>query len=153
MRRKDKEVMDPQKLEAIIERALVLRIALFDECYPYLVPVNFGYRNGKFYFHSASEGKKLDLIKRDNRICFETEADVALMKGDVPCKWSTRYASIIGFGRAHFIQDVEEKRKGLEIIFQHYAAGPLDVPNSSLAQIAVVEIEVESMTAKVSGQL
>ena len=151
MRRKDKEVMDPQKSEAIIERALVLRVALLDELYPYLVPVNFVYRKGRFYFHSAPEGKKLDLIKRNNRICFETEADVAVMKGDVPCKWSTRYASVIGFGRAHLIQDAEEKRKGLEIIFRHYAASPFEVPNSSLAQIAVIEIEVESMTAKVSG--
>lgn len=151
MRRKDKEVMERQKLEAIIERALVLRIALFDEPYPYLAPVNFGYCKGRFYFHSAPEGKKLDLIKRNNKICFEVEADVALIKGDVPCKWSTKYASIIGFGRAHFIPDPDEKRRGLEIIFRHYAAGPFEVPKSSLAHIAVIEIEVESMTGKVSG--
>ena len=152
MRRKDKEVIDPQKIEAIIESALILRVALFDDLYPYVVPVNFGYHEGRLYFHSATEGKKLDLIRRNNRVCFEAEADLSLIKGAVPCKWSMSYASVIGFGRASFIEDPEEKIKGLAVIFRHYSDDPFEIPDDSLARFTVIKIEVESMTGKISGK-
>jgi nitroimidazol reductase NimA-like FMN-containing flavoprotein (pyridoxamine 5'-phosphate oxidase superfamily) len=123
---------------------------LHDEPFPYMVPVNFGYADGRLYFHSAPEGKKIDLIKRNNRVCFETESDFGLIRGDTPCHWSARYASVIGFGRAHLIEDPEGKRKGLEVILRHYSVDTLEIPDTSLARIVVIGIEVESMTGKVS---
>lgn len=150
MRRADKEVKDSGKLEEIIKQAFVLRIAMHDDPYPYLVPVNFGYEAGEFYFHSAPEGKKIDLIRRNNRICFEVEADCGVLKADRPCKWSTRYASVVGFGRALFLEDPQDKWRGLEIIFRHYASEPFEVPLSSLERLAVIKIAVESMTGKIS---
>ncbi len=152
MRRKDKQENDPERIESIIGRASILRLALFDEPFPYLVPVHFGYRHGKFYVHSACEGKKIDLIRKNNRICFELEADFGLIKGASPCRWSTRYESVIGYGKAYFVEGIEEKRKGLEIVFRHYSPDPFDVPEASFDLVAVIEIEVESMTAKVSGK-
>jgi hypothetical protein len=115
------------------------------------VPVNFGYRDDAFYFHSATEGKKIDLIRKNNRVCFEIEADFGLVKRDIPCKWNSRYASVIGFGRAYFIEGSEDKRKGLEIIFRHYSSDPFEELTTSLDAVAIVKIEVESMTGKVSG--
>lgn len=151
MRRKDKEVTDPSKIEEFIRKASVLRIALFDDPFPYLVPVNFGYRGQSFWFHSALEGKKIDLLRRNDRVCFQTEAECGLIEADTPCKWSSRYASVIGYGRARLIENMEEKLKGLEAVFRQYSDAPFEVPESSLERIAVIKIEVESMTGKVSG--
>jgi uncharacterized protein len=150
LRRKDKQVTSPEEIEAIIRKASVLRIALHDDPFPYLVPVNFGYADGQLFFHSASQGKKIDLIRRNNRVCFESESDFGLIRSDTPCHWSARYASVIGFGRAHLIEDREGKKRGLEIILRHYSVDPLEIPDTSLAPIVVVRIEVESMTGKVS---
>jgi uncharacterized protein len=150
LRRKDKQVTSREEIEAIIKKASVLRIALHDDPFPYLVPVNFGYGDGKLFFHSASEGKKIDLIRKNNRVCFETETDFGLIGGDIPCHWSARYASVIGFGRACLIEDPEEKKKGLEVILRHNSVDPLEIPDSSLVRIVLVRIEVESMTGKVS---
>lgn len=151
MRRKDKELTDLVKIEEIIRKASVLRIALFDEPFPYLVPVNFGYDAKGFWFHSASEGKKIDLIRKNNRVCFEIEAECGLIKGETPCKWSSKYASVIGYGKARFSETAEEKLKGLELIFRHYSDDPFDLAGISLDRIAVIKIELESMTGKVSG--
>jgi hypothetical protein len=143
-------VTAPNEIERIIEKAFVLRIALFDVPFPYLVPVSFGYCEGTFYFHSAPNGKKLDLIRQNNRVCFEAEADFGLIEGETPCRWSARYASVIGCGRAYFVADRETKKKGLEIIFRHYSAAPFTVPDEAVAQVAVIQIKVESITGKVS---
>jgi uncharacterized protein len=59
---------------------------------------------------------------------------------------------VIGYGKAYFVEGIEEKRKGLEIVFRHYSTDPFDVPEASLDLVAVIEIEVESMTGKVSGK-
>jgi uncharacterized protein len=150
MRRKDKQVSNPEEIESILKRGSVLRIALHDDPFPYLVPINFGYADGRLYFHSACEGKKIDLIRRDNRVCFETESDFGLIASDTPCHWSARYASVIGFGRAYLIEDLEEKKKGLEAIFRRYSVDPPEFPENSLGRIVVVRIEVDSMTGKVS---
>lgn len=43
MRRSEREVTDCNEIRQILERAEVLRLAMHDEPYPYIVPVNFGF--------------------------------------------------------------------------------------------------------------
>ncbi len=72
MRRKDRQVTDRALISGMLDMTEVLHIAIKDEPYPYIVPVNFGYEwtNDKliFYFHCAKEGKKLDLMRKDPRV-------------------------------------------------------------------------------------
>ena len=150
MRRTDKEVKDPGILEEIITSATVLRLAMFDEPYPYLVPVSFGYRDGVFFFHSAPEGRKIELLKRNNRVGFEVEVESGVIAGPTPCKWSVAYASVIGTGRTFFIEDQQEKWQALELIFRHYSREPFEVPLSALDRVALIRIEVTDMTGKKS---
>lgn len=152
MRREDKEVKDPGKLEEIIRSATVLRVAMFDEPYPYLVPVSFGYRDGIFYFHSAPAGRKIELLQRNNRVGFEVEVESELMAADTPCKWSVAYASVMGAGMAFFVEDLHEKWHALETIFRHYTSNPFEIPLSALAHVALIRIEVAAMTGKISGR-
>jgi len=98
MRKAEREIKDQRELEDVIRRAEVCRLAMIDDGVPYIVPMNFGYRDGTFYFHCAREGRKLDILRKHPRVCFELEADVRLAKGGAPCKWSTSYESVIGWG-------------------------------------------------------
>lgn len=150
MRRKDKELRELSQMEAVIREAKVLRIAMFDEEFPYLVPVSFGFKAGTFYFHCAPEGKKVQLLERNGNVCFEVEAGVEPLKGSTPCKWSMQYASVIGFGRAFPVEDPREKRKALEIILSHYDPAP-DELKEDLSRLSVFGIQVVSMTGKLSG--
>ena len=153
VRRKDRALTDRQQIETIIERSTVCRIALFDSEFPYMIPMSFGYAGGRVYIHSAPEGKKIQLIKKDNRVCFEMEAEAELVEGETPCRWSMRYSSVVGFGKAHLVENAEERRKGLEIIFRHYSRDPFDIPEESAGRVVVIRIDVESMTGKASAPL
>ncbi|MDK2383606.1 MAG: pyridoxamine 5'-phosphate oxidase family protein, partial [Candidatus Korarchaeota archaeon] len=79
MRRKDKEIRDLEEIEEILRRAFVCRIALCEDDRPYCVPMIYCYKEGAIYLHSAKEGKKLEVLKKNNRICFEVEMDVGLV--------------------------------------------------------------------------
>ncbi|HJO06699.1 MAG TPA: pyridoxamine 5'-phosphate oxidase family protein, partial [Chloroflexota bacterium] len=62
MRRKDRAITDPAAIEKILRRADVCRVGMIADGEPYVVPLNFGYRDGKVYFHSFSSGRKIDAI-------------------------------------------------------------------------------------------
>ena len=68
MRRKDKEITDIKSIEKIIQKSKVCRLGLSLNDTPYIVPVCFGYRAKTLYFHSAQEGKKIDIIKKNKKL-------------------------------------------------------------------------------------
>lgn len=152
MRRKEKEIKDQKTIDEIIKKAIVCRIAMCDDGMPYLVPVNFGYRDNAIYIHTAYEGKKIDILRKNNRVCFEIESDIQLVSADAACDWGTLYTSVIGFGRAQFIEDEEGKREGLEIIVRHYTDQPIEFKEKGFRKALVIKIEIESLTGKSSRQ-
>jgi uncharacterized protein len=149
MRRKDKELKNLMEIEGVIHQAQVLRIAMFDQQYPYLVPVCFGYDDGIFYFHSAPFGKKVTLLKADPRVCFELEGLAEALPGDAPCNWTMRYASVIGYGEVFPLSEPEEQQRALRIIFRQYGGSSAEIPESS-GNLAVFKIVVASLTGKAS---
>jgi uncharacterized protein len=99
MRRSDREISGIQEIEEIIQKADVCRIALANDNIPYIVTMNFGYiRNPKktLFFHCANSGKKLDMLHKNNYVCFEMDIDHQLFRGKRSCDWGMRFSSIIG---------------------------------------------------------
>ncbi len=91
---------------------------------PYIVPVSFGYDGKVLYFHSAMDGKKMDILSINNRVCFEFESGVKVIADeDKPCSWSFSFQSVIGFGKAEELSAREDKVRGLNHIMEQYSAG------------------------------
>jgi len=151
MRRKDKEIKDQKEIESILRKADVCRLAFCDNDTPYIVPVNFGYKDHCLYFHSAKEGKKIDILRNNNKVCFECDVDVELVKTGHACDWTTKYYSVIGQGKAFFLEDGEEKQKALDVILAHYSDDQYEYNEKAMNSIAVIKVEIESMTGKKSG--
>jgi len=150
MRKKEKEITDIEEIEKIIRKAMVCRISLVDNDEPYIVPVCFGYERDALYFHGASEGRKVELIKKNNKICFEIDTDVEVVKGKKPCSWTMKYRSVIGVGRACILEKDEEKSHGLRVIVRQYTEGDFSFPKK-LDSVLVVRVDIESITGKKSG--
>ena len=151
MRRAEREIKDRSTIEEILRKATVCRLAVCDGNVPYVVPLSFGYADNCLYFHSAREGRKIETIKANPNVCFEVDVDQDVTRMDTPCNWEMKYRSVIGFGKAHIVDDLEEKRRALNIIVKHYSGDPHEYPESALGDVAVFKIEVESMTGKKSG--
>jgi len=151
MRRKDKEIKDKSAIEEILRQAAVCRIAMCDVGVPYVVPMSFGYEDGCLHLHSALEGRKIDVLKHNPIVCFELEIGQELVGDENPCKTSLKYRSVIGYGRAVFVEDREEKKRSLDAIVRHYSGETYNYPEESLNEVAIIRIHVESMTGKQSG--
>lgn len=152
MRRKDKEIADPALLSAILGGAFVCRLGLAGDGEPYVVPVNFVCSGGCLYLHSACEGKKIEILKRNNRVCFEAEAGVELVRSERACDFGARYVSVIGTGTASFVEDSAEKSRVFDLFMAKYAGpGAWSYPETALRGVAVIRVDVETLTGKFSG--
>jgi nitroimidazol reductase NimA-like FMN-containing flavoprotein (pyridoxamine 5'-phosphate oxidase superfamily) len=150
MRRKEKEIVNREDIEAIIRQSLVCRLAMTDGNSPYMVPLCFGYRDQKLYFHGADQGKKLDILKKNRQVCFEFDLTTGLKPGKSACDWGIGYKSVIGFGRAAVVEDRQAKREALDIIMAQYAEGRFDYSDTALDRTIVIRVDISSMSGKES---
>lgn len=150
MRKAQREIKDPKEIRAILAEAQVCRIGMCDGREPYVVPMNYGLGEGCLYLHCAREGRKIDILKANDRVCFEVDLLRQIKQAATGCGWTARFESVIGTGRAVFVEDLEEKRRGLDRIMVHYAgeAGPFDYPPENLERTLVIRIDIESLTGK-----
>ncbi|HBV87790.1 pyridoxamine 5'-phosphate oxidase family protein [Desulfosporosinus sp.] len=151
MRRSDKEITDQNLLDEIMMKAQVCRLAVSYKDMPYIIPMNFGYKEGVLYFHSAHEGLKLLILRENTQACFEVDIDTQLVPHEQGCNWTMRYQSVVGFGEVEFIEDLVGKREGMKIIMQHYANDIMLPSDASLAAVTLFKLKVNTMTGKQSG--
>lgn len=149
MRRKEREITKKTDLEEIIDKALVCRLAMSRGDQPYVVPLCFGYRDNTLYFHCAREGMKQDILKENNKVCFEMETDCELVRGKSACEWGMKGRSIVGFGTASLVEEPSLKRKALDVVMEHYdAKRPFDYSEKALEKIVIIRVEILRMTGK-----
>jgi hypothetical protein len=152
MRKTEREIKDQAEIDSIIQQAQVCRVGFSSGNLPYIVPMNFGYQNNCLYFHCALEGKKLDIIRRNNEVCFEMDIDYQLVTSpERVCAWGVKYRSIIGFGNAFILEYWQDKATALNIITGHYGAARHDFTEKELEKVGVIKIEISSMTGKKLG--
>jgi uncharacterized protein len=149
MKRADREIKDPETIRAIMEEARVCHIGLSDDGMPYVVPMNFGLGQNCIYLHCAAEGRKLAIIRKNDRACFEMDLFGEVLRNPLACGCSARYQSVIGFGRAVIVDDPIEIKAALDRIMEHYGMqGPFTYPDASLAKTRVIRIDIASLTGK-----
>ncbi len=151
MRRKEKEIKSRKEIEEIINKAQICTIGLCQDNVPYVVTVNFGYKDRAIYFHSAPEGRKIDMIKSNSLVGFQMYCDYSLSAQAIPCAWSTNYRSVSGQGRAIILNRLEDKISGLDILMSHYAQGPFEYDRQEIDKMVIVKISIDRMTGKKSG--
>ena len=151
MRRKDKAIIDTTGVEAIVLRSWVCRLAMADNGRPYVIPLCFGYRDNRLYFHCAREGKKLDILRKNNKVCFEVDIGHELMISDDPHRCSMKYQSVVGFGKASFVETYEDKCKALDVITEHYAGRSFPYDEATVKRTIIIRVDIQSMTGRGSG--
>ncbi|OGD13986.1 hypothetical protein A2V47_07155 [Candidatus Atribacteria bacterium RBG_19FT_COMBO_35_14] len=154
MRRKDKEIVDKKVMVSIIEKAIICRIGMCWQNEPYVIPMNFGYRDKNIYLHSAREGRKLDILRNNDKVCIEFDVDVKLVQSQEACETSMKYKSVLIFGTAVILEDTAEKKRALDIIMHHYyyhnSPSVFHFPEDVLEKVIIIKVKIEEMTGKES---
>ena len=122
-----------------------------DEGYPYAVPLSYAYDSGKIYFHCAKEGHKLDAVRREPKASF-----CVIDRDDVlPERFTTRYKSVIAFGKARVMTE-DEMRPAIEKLAEKYSPGVRgrgEEIDREWNRLCMIELEIEHMTGKEAIEL
>ena len=153
MRRKDREITDINGVEEILLQCKTCHVAMVDDGVPYVVPLSYGYKflDGnvlELYFHSAAEGRKIDILKNNNKVCFEMSCEGAPIHSETPCNSGYYFASIIGFGSAIFIEDVSENCNALSVMFKHQTGKDVAFTSEQAETVCVFKIVSSEFTGK-----
>lgn len=152
MRKAKQEINKREELVEILKAALICRVAMMDGERPYILPFNYGYSEGCLFIHSAPEGKKIELLKQNPEVCFEVEDKMEITTGEKACDWSTRYRSVVGYGKVEILSDDADKQHGLEVIMTSHGAPELTEFNpGNMKRMVILKLTIHSMTGKQSS--
>ena len=152
MTKRERQVTDPAQILHILDTGKVLRLGLAVNNEPYVVPMNYGYtmEDGKLtlYLHSATRGKKLDMIQANPHVFFEIDCDLMPFEGRVPCQYGLVYSSIMGRGQAQILEDVEEKKQAMTLLMKTQTGKDFTFEDRLVSIVSVIRIDVSEYTAK-----
>ncbi len=154
MRRKEKEITESEIIGSIFEKADVCHVAFADNNTPYIVTMNYGYVLGSenaLFFHCAPEGRKIEMMKKNSRVCFTIDTDHRLYTGQKACDWGMKYRSVVGYGHLTEVTGADERKAALVHIMEHHGASGLDnFDERVLARTKVLRLDITEMTGKQS---
>lgn len=152
MTRREKEVTDEQAILHILDTAQVVHLGLAVDNEPYVVPMNYGYtlENSELtlYIHSSCKGKKWEMLRKNPNVFFEMECDLIPFAGDVACRYGMAYSSLMGRGKAEFVEGIPEKQLALSAIMKAQTGKDFSFEPKMTTIVTIVKIKVSEFTAK-----
>ncbi len=152
MRRGEKKITYRTEIDDIINKSDVCRIAFANDNIPYVIPVSYGYDGKSIFVHTAKTGRKIEFIEKNNLICFEFDVDLKTIDHEtIPCKWTSAYKSVIGYGKMIELVDFEEQENAINQIMMHYSGKEWKFDEKMLKSVKLWKIRIEEVSGKQSG--
>lgn len=141
-------------IERTIAKCKVCFVGLADaDGTPYVLPMNFGYKDGVIYLHSAQEGRSLDILKKNPKICitFSTDHALAFQHPEVACSYRMKAKSVIAWGNVRFEEDFDRKVEALDIIMKQYSDKDFKYSDPAVRNVKIWEVVLDKITCKEFG--
>lgn len=141
-------------IEKIIDKCRFCSLAMIDlEGKPYVLHMNFGFRDKVLYLHAAPEGRKIDILKKNPDVCvaFSTDHLLRWQNIDVACSYTMKYRSVLMYGRVEFIEDIAEKENALNIIMSQYTDEDARYSEPALRNVCVFKVKAEKVEGRAFG--
>lgn len=148
MRKSEREIKERKVIDDIIRRCRVCHLAMCDDGQPYVLPLNFGYDGSCLYFHAAPEGKKIDIIRKNNRVAFEFDILHEIMTANKACDWGAKYESVVGTGTAEIVNALDDKIKALACMMRQYRSDAGDFPEKVINKTLIIRVRILEISGK-----
>lgn len=147
-------IEEKARIETIIKSCKVCMVGMIDQNnLPYVIPMNFGYKDEVIYMHSAPDSGCLDILERNPNVCitFCTEQKLAYQHEKVACSYRMKGSSVICRGKVSFVEDNDAKIEVLDILMKQYTERSFTYSDPAVRNVKIWKIEIESMSSKQFG--
>jgi uncharacterized protein len=152
---KSRSGISQQEMDQIISGSIVCHIAMIDnEGLPYVIPFNFGYKDSRLYIHTAPEGKKIEIWKKNPKVCvsFSTDYEMRIQNEKVACSYSMKYRSVLVHGELIPIDEFDSKIQVLNIVMGKYSdKSDFTYSKPAVENVKVFEIRINKVESRVYG--
>ena len=148
-------IEDKKEQEEIIKNCDSCALSMVDlNGKPYVVMMNFGYKDGFIYFHGDPKGKKMEIMRNNPNVCITMSTDHSLyhQSENVACSYGMNYKSIIAEGQIEFIENFDEKVDALDIIMGQYVDREFSYNDPAVKQVCVFKMKLNDLKAKNFGR-
>jgi len=146
--RRRKQALERSECEEILKAAPRGVLSLLgDDGYPYGVPINFCYRDGKVYFHGAKVGHKIDAIEACDKVSLTVLDEGERHEGE----WWMCFRSVICFGRIRKVEDPKTIERSLWDLAGKYFPEEVDTADDirrNGPRVQVLELTIDHMSGK-----
>ncbi len=151
---KKRQLTFKPELESIIAKCEICNLAMVDaDGSPYVLPMNFGYKDGYVYFHCSRTGKKIDILMNNPKVCisFSADHDLKWVNEEVACSWSMRYRSVLAYGNVEFVDDFDQKEEALRIFMKNYSDIDFSFNDPAVKDILIFRVKIEKLHGRALG--
>jgi uncharacterized protein len=149
MRRRDKAMAADEAADFLSSNSTGV-LSLVDGNGPYAIPIHYTYdaKTNAAYFHCATEGRKLDILRKNPNACLTVFEESGLKASDNPCRTGTLYGSVIAEGRIEEVSDPQEKIHALEALVHAKSGKKSHIPEDAARSVTVLRMRLGSMSGK-----
>jgi len=147
-------VEERELIEKAIRECKECYVGMIDaEGSPYVIPMNFGYKEDIIYLHSGPEGSAIRFLENNPNVCitFCTPTKLTQQNEEVACSYRVQGTSVISRGKVEFVEDKEQKIEALNIIMAQYTERTFTYSDPSVVNVKIWKIAVESISARIFG--
>lgn len=149
MRRKNQKLNDVECREILQKGSFGVLALSGDEGFPYAVPLNYVFLDGALYFHCAKEGHKVDAVAHCDKASFCVVAASEVL----PQKFTTKFKSVIAFGKVAVLQDPNEVLHAIRALALKYSPGESDEAREDevqrfLPRLCMMKMDVLHLSGK-----
>jgi nitroimidazol reductase NimA-like FMN-containing flavoprotein (pyridoxamine 5'-phosphate oxidase superfamily) len=152
MNKTEREITERGSLIDILKRGKYTIVAMCREGEPYVVTLSHGYDETRhaLYFHCALKGLKIDFVRHSRDVCATVIEDRGYKVGH--CQQA--YRSVVFWGKMHVVEDMEEKKHGIDVLLNHLEDEPDEVKERSLKsdeaykEVGMLRLDITEMTGK-----
>ncbi|MDL2266038.1 pyridoxamine 5'-phosphate oxidase family protein [Parabacteroides sp. OttesenSCG-928-G21] len=145
---------DETQIEEIIHKCDICFVGMADtDGTPYVIPMNFGYRDKTVYLHSAQEGRSISILERNPNVCitFSTDHELVFQHPEVACSYRMRSKSVIGWGVVEYEEDFDKKTEALNLIMKHYSDKEFTYGKPAVDNVKIWKVKLSDVCAKEFG--
>lgn len=142
-------ITDPVQIEGIIRKCTHCSVGMIDlQGNPYVIPMNFAYHEGAVYLHSGPEGGKMLMIEKNPNVCitFCEGHELVYQSKQIACSYSMKARSVMCRGKVRFIEDIDEKRRLLDIFMLQYTDNECGYAEASVRNVKLWEVKAEKLS-------
>jgi nitroimidazol reductase NimA-like FMN-containing flavoprotein (pyridoxamine 5'-phosphate oxidase superfamily) len=155
MSKKEREITDRNVLSEMLRQGKYATIAMCRGDEPYIVTLSYGYdeRRNALYFHCSLKGLKLDFVNHNPNVCASIIEDQGYKMDE--CRQA--YRSVVFWGSMHIVEDLQEKKHGMEILLNHLEDDPSRIRKRSLKsdqaykEVGMLRLDITEISGKQGG--